>query len=41
MTRDTITSDKLPMPVGPFSPALRGGGPLFLSGPVETDVVVG
>ncbi|MPZ84868.1 MAG: RidA family protein [Actinophytocola sp.] len=41
MTRDAITSDKLPAPVGPFSLAVRGGGLLFLSGQVAQDPVTG
>lgn len=40
-TREAITSDWLPAPVGPFSPAVRGGGLLFLSGQVAQDPVTG
>lgn len=41
MTRDATTSDKLPVPVGPFSLAVRGGGLLFLSGQVAQDPATG
>jgi 2-iminobutanoate/2-iminopropanoate deaminase len=41
MTRDVTTSDKLPVPVGPFSLAVRGGGLLFLSGQVAQDPATG
>jgi 2-iminobutanoate/2-iminopropanoate deaminase len=41
MTRDAITSDKLPAPVGPFSLAVRGGGLLFLSGQVAQGQATG
>jgi 2-iminobutanoate/2-iminopropanoate deaminase len=41
VTRDAITSDKLPAPVGPFSLAVRGGGLLFLSGQVAEDPATG
>jgi 2-iminobutanoate/2-iminopropanoate deaminase len=41
MTRDAITSDKLPVPVGPFSLGVRGEGLLFLSGQVAQDPATG
>jgi reactive intermediate/imine deaminase len=41
MTRDAITSDKLPAAVGPFSLGVRGGGLLFLSGQVAQDPATG
>jgi 2-iminobutanoate/2-iminopropanoate deaminase len=41
MTRDVITSEKLPAPVGPFSLAVRGNGLLFLSGQVAQDPATG
>jgi 2-iminobutanoate/2-iminopropanoate deaminase len=41
MTRDAITSDRLPLPVGPFSLGVRGGGLLFLSGQVAQDPATG
>jgi 2-iminobutanoate/2-iminopropanoate deaminase len=41
MTRDAITSDKLPAAVAPFSLGVRGGGLLFLSGQVAQDPATG
>lgn len=41
MTRNPVTSDKLAAPVGPFSPATRGGGALFVSGQVAQDPATG
>ena len=41
MTRNPVTSDKLAAPVGPFSPAVRGGGALFVSGQVAQDPATG
>jgi len=41
MPRDAITSDKLPPSGGPFSPAVRGGDLLYLSGSVGTDPATG
>jgi 2-iminobutanoate/2-iminopropanoate deaminase len=41
MTRDAIASDKLPVPVGPFSLGVRGNGLLFLSGQVAQDPATG
>ena len=37
MTIETIISDGLPPPAGPFSPAVRAGGFLFFSGQVGQD----
>ena len=37
MTKEAIRSDGLPPPVGPFSPAIRSGGFIFLSGQVGVD----
>jgi 2-iminobutanoate/2-iminopropanoate deaminase len=34
---ESIRSDKLPPPVGPFSPAIRSGGFIFFSGQVGAD----
>jgi len=34
MPRDVFSSDQLPPPVGPFSPGVRAGALLFLSGQV-------
>jgi 2-iminobutanoate/2-iminopropanoate deaminase len=41
MTRAAIGSDTLAPPVGPFSPGVRGGGLLFLSGQVAQDPATG
>jgi len=41
MTRDVITTDKLPVADLPFSLGVRGGGLLFLSGQVGQDPVTG
>ena len=41
MPRNPVTSDKLAVPVGPFSPATRGGGALFVSGQVAQDPATG
>jgi 2-iminobutanoate/2-iminopropanoate deaminase len=42
MTRTAVTTDKLPAPVGPFSPGARSGaGPLFVSGQVAQDPATG
>ena len=41
MTRDVVTSDQLPPSGLPFSVAVRGGGLLFLSGPVAHMSFVG
>jgi 2-iminobutanoate/2-iminopropanoate deaminase len=41
MTRDAVTSDQLPPSGLPFSVAVRGGGLLFLSGPVAQDRATG
>lgn len=41
MTRDAITSDKLPDPGLPFSLGVRGGGLLYLSGQVGQDPATG
>jgi 2-iminobutanoate/2-iminopropanoate deaminase len=41
MTRNPVTSDKLAAPVGPFSPAVRGGGAVFVSGQVAQDPATG
>ena len=41
MTRNPVTSDKLAAPVGPFSPAARGGGAVFVSGQVAQDPATG
>ena len=41
MTREIVTSDRLAPSVGPFSPAVRAGGLLFLSGQVGLDPASG
>src|SRR3954447_25515818 len=38
---ETISSDQLSPPVGPFSPAVRSGGFIFLSGQVGQDPATG
>ena len=39
--KDIITSDKLPEPKGPYSPAVRAGGFLFVSGQGPVDPATG
>ncbi len=41
MTRAALSSDTLAPPVGPFSPGVRGGALLFLSGQVAQDPATG
>jgi len=41
MTRNAISTDQLPAPVGPFSLAVRGGDTLFVSGQVAQDPATG
>ena len=41
MPRDAISSDQLPPPVGPFSPGVRAGALLFLSGQVALNAKTG
>ena len=41
MPRDAVTSDKLPPVVGPFSPGVRAGELIFLSGQIGTDPSTG
>jgi 2-iminobutanoate/2-iminopropanoate deaminase len=41
MTRTAITTDKIAKPVGPFSPAIRAGDTLYLSGQVAQDPATG
>ena len=38
---EAISSDALPPPVGPFSPAVRSGGFIFFSGQVGVDPTTG
>jgi 2-iminobutanoate/2-iminopropanoate deaminase len=41
MVRTAITTDKIAKPVGPFSPAIRAGDTLYLSGQVAQDPATG
>ena len=41
MPIETIRSERLPPPIGPFSPATRSGGFIFLSGQVGVDPATG
>jgi 2-iminobutanoate/2-iminopropanoate deaminase len=41
MPRDVYTSDRIAPPVGPFSPAVRAGDLLYLSGQVAQDPSTG
>jgi 2-iminobutanoate/2-iminopropanoate deaminase len=41
MTRNAITTDKLPAPVGPFSVAVHGSNLLFVSGQVAQNPATG
>jgi 2-iminobutanoate/2-iminopropanoate deaminase len=41
MARDVVTTDEISPPVGPFSPAVRAGESLYLSGQVAQDPVSG
>lgn len=41
MTRETITTDKIAQPIGPFSAGVRRDGFIFLSGHVAQDPATG
>ena len=41
MARQAITTDTIAKPVGPFSPAIRAGNMLYLSGQVAQDPATG
>jgi 2-iminobutanoate/2-iminopropanoate deaminase len=41
MTKQAITTDRIAKPVGPFSPAVRDGDTLYLSGQVAQDPATG
>ena len=41
MARHAVTTDKIAKPVGPFSPAIRAGDTLYLSGQVAQDPATG
>lgn len=37
MSKDVVRSDHAPLPIGPYSQAIRAGGVLYLSGQVPLD----
>ena len=41
MTREAYTTDKIAVPVGPFSPAVRAGEFVYVSGQVAQDPATG
>ncbi|MDR7486789.1 MAG: RidA family protein [Armatimonadota bacterium] len=41
MVKDVIRSDRAPLPVGPYSQAIRAGGLLFLAGQIPLDPATG
>jgi 2-iminobutanoate/2-iminopropanoate deaminase len=41
MNKDAVTSDKVAPPVGPFSPAIRAGDAVYLSGQVAQNPTTG
>jgi len=41
MAKDVVRSDKAPLPIGPYSQAIRAGGVLYLSGQVALDPATG
>lgn len=41
LTKDVIRSDGAPLPIGPYSQAIRAGGVLYLSGQVPLDPATG
>jgi 2-iminobutanoate/2-iminopropanoate deaminase len=41
MARQVVTTDRIAAPVGPFSPAVREGASLYLSGQVAQDPATG
>ncbi len=41
MTKEVIRSDGAPLPIGPYSQAIRAGGLLFLAGQVALDPATG
>lgn len=41
LTRETLTTNKIALPVGPFSPAVRAGEFVYLSGQVAQDPATG
>ncbi|MCL6552051.1 MAG: RidA family protein [Firmicutes bacterium] len=40
-TKDVIRSDGAPLPIGPYSQAIRAGGVLYLSGQIPLDPATG
>jgi 2-iminobutanoate/2-iminopropanoate deaminase len=41
MPKEAVTTDRVAPPVGPFSPAIRAGGTIYLSGQVGQDPSTG
>ena len=41
MPKDVIRSDRAPLPIGPYSQAIRAGGVLYLAGQVALDPSTG
>lgn len=41
MAKEVVRSDKAPLPIGPYSQAIRAGGVLYLSGQVALDPSTG
>jgi len=41
MKKEAVVTDKIAKPVGPFSPAVRAGGSVYLSGQVAQDAATG
>jgi 2-iminobutanoate/2-iminopropanoate deaminase len=41
MTKEVIRSDRAPLPIGPYSQAIRAGGLLFLAGQLALDPATG
>ena len=41
MAKEVIRSDKAPLPIGPYSQAIRAGGMLYLSGQLALDPSTG
>jgi 2-iminobutanoate/2-iminopropanoate deaminase len=39
--KEIIISDRIPAPKGPYSPAVRAGGFIFVSGQVPADIATG
>ena len=41
MAKDVIRSERAPLPIGPYSQAIRAGGMLFLAGQIPLDPATG